>query len=313
MRKFTLLTTIPVFLLAGLIVACGGDGKKTVDVPGGGEITVSDDLPDNFPDDLPKYDGAKVLGSVTGESEGQEGTLVTFETDDDIDDVEAFYESELEDKGWKSVSTGSFGGAGQFVVTKGDTAASVFISEVNDKVTILITYGSKADLGLDDSSDSGDDSSSDDSGDDSSSDDSGDDSSSDDSSDDSSSDDSGDSGSAELPDEVDLDDEYPKDEIPLPDGARVTSSSSITAGGQRTFYVELYVKKSVDDLETFYKDKLEGAGYENSFSTTSDGELFLSYTSASDASSIAGVTVNIGPSDVEGYSKVSLSITSPDE
>jgi len=304
MRKYMLLAAIPAFLLGAVLVACGGDGKKTVDIPGGGKIEVSDDLPGDFPDDFPKYDGAKVTGSITGSSEGQEGTVVTFETGDDIDDVQAFYEKEFEDGAWKSTSTGSFSGAGNFVVEKGDEAASVFIAEVNGKTTIVVTYGTKSDLGIDDSSDSGDDSS------DSGSDD-GDEPTQDDA-EDSSGDDSGDSGSAELPDEVDLDDDYPKNKIPLPDGARVTSSSSFSSSGIRSLFIELYVKKSVDELEEFYKDKLESAGYQDSFSTTADGEVFLSYTTA-DATTGAGVVVNIAESDVDGYSKVTLSITGPEE
>jgi len=295
MRKLLLLAALPVLVFASVTVACGGGDKKTVDIPGGGKVTVSDDLPGDFPDDFPKYDGAKVLGSVSGSSEGQEGTLVTFETGDDIEDVQAFYEKEFEDGPWKSTSTGSFGGSGTFVAEKGDEAASVFIAESDGKVTILVTYGSKADLGLDDSSDSGDDSE---------------DPTPDDS--DSSGDDSGDSGSAELPEEVNLDDEYPKDRIPLPDDARVTSSSSFSSSGTRTIFVELYVKQSVDDLEEFYKDKLEAAGYTDSFSSTSDGEVFLSWTDP-DSTTGAAAVVNIAPSDVEGYSTVSLSITGPAE
>ncbi|MBI5288283.1 MAG: hypothetical protein HY873_04870 [Chloroflexi bacterium] len=301
MRKFMLLAALPVLIFASVTVACGGGDKKTVDIPGGGKISVSDDLPGDFPDDFPKYKGAKVLGSLSGSSEGQEGTVVTFETGDDIEDVQSFYEKEFEDGPWKSTSTGSFGGSGTFVAEKDDKAASVFIAESDGKVTILVTYGSKADLGLDDSSDSGDDSS--DSGDDSE------DPTPDDS--DSSGDDSGDNGSAELPDEVDIDDDYPEDKIPLPDDARVTSSSSFSSSGTRSLFVELYVKQSVDDLESFYKDKLEAAGYTDSFSSTSDGEVFLSWTDA-ESTTGAGVIVTIGKADVDGYSKVSLSITGPE-
>ena len=230
-----------------------------------------------------------------------EGTVVTFETGDDVEKVTTFYENEFKDGPWKSTSTGSFSGTGTFSAEKDDQAAIVYIAESDGKTTILVTYGSKSDLGIDDSSGSGD--SSGDSGDNAepTADGSG-----------SSGDSSGGSGSAEVPDEVSIDDNYPKDKLPLPSGARVTSSSSFSSNGQRSIFIELYVKKSVDDLEQYYKDTIEAAGYTNAFSSTSNGEVFLSY-STDDTSSGAGVIVTIGESDVSDYAKVSLTVTGPDE
>jgi hypothetical protein len=308
---------MPLLLLGALLGACGGDDDKTIDI-GDGEVSVSEDLPDDFPDDFPVYDDAEVLGSISGEQEGEEGTVVSWETDDSSEDVSAFYEQEFEDGPWTATSEGNFGGLGNFTVENGDTVAYVLISEVDDKTTIVVTYGSREDLGIDgdDGSSDGEDGSSD--GDDGSSD--GDDGSSD--GDDGSSgegdgesDGDGDSGgSADLPDEVNINDEYPEDEIPLPDAARVTSSSSFASGGNQSLFVELYVETSVEDAADYYATTLEDAGYTQGFRTETDGEVFMSYTKGEEAViSGNGVLVSIAPSQVDGYVLVTLTITRPEE
>jgi hypothetical protein len=116
------------------------DGEVTIDT-GDGEVTVSDDLPDDFPSEL-EYEPAELVGSLSGESDGQEGTVVTFETVDGQDEVRSWYESALEDNGWRIRSESTAGGFGTFVATKGDAAASVSINASDDTTTILITYGS---------------------------------------------------------------------------------------------------------------------------------------------------------------------------
>ncbi len=307
MRPFLLMAAL-LFAATSVLAACGGD-DKTIDI-GDGEINVSDDIPDDFPDDFPKYDDAEVMGSVTSDASGSEGTLVTFQTDDSLEDVEAFYESEFEDGPWQQVSNSSSSQGGSFLVEKGDTAASVFFAEVDGKTSILVTYGTKEDLGLDDSS--GDDASDDDG---SSSDDDGEPTSESDSStdDDAGSSDDGDSssGSDDLPDEVDLEEDFPSS-IPLPDGSRVTSSSSIASGGFSTVYAELYVDQSIDDLQTYFEDTLADAGYTESISSSSGGQIFLSYTEG-DGSSGNGVLVNISESGVDGYALVTITVSGASE
>lgn len=303
---------------AALFTACGGGDDKTIDI-GDGEINISDDLPDDFPDDFPQYDDAEVIGSVTGESSGQEGTLVTFQTDDSLEDVEAFYESEFEDGPWQQVSTSSSSQGGSFLVEKDDVAASVFFAETDGKTSILVTYGSKDDFGIDDGDSSDDEGSSDGDGssgdgdeptaDDGSS--SGDDDEGSPDDEGSADDDDGSSVNADLPDEVDLEDEFPSN-IPLPDGARVTSSSSVTSGGFSTIFAELYVEDGVDNLQTYFEDTLAEAGYTESISSSAGGQIFLSYTEG-DGSSGNGVLVNIAESNVDGYALVTVTVTDAGE
>jgi hypothetical protein len=293
-----LILSVPLLVIGALLGACGGDDNKTVDIPGGGQVEVGDDLPDDFPDDFPQYDGAKIISSYSGEQDGQQGSFVLWETDDSVDDVKDFYTSEFEDGPW--TSTGDFSSSGTSIISaeneSGDMAAAVSISEGDGKTTISVFLGDNPD-GSSDEGSSDDDSSSDDG-----SSDDGDSSGDDDSS-------SGDdSGSSSLPDEVDLEDAYPQDTIPLPSGARVTSSSSFTSGGSSTVFVELYVEQTPDELKTYYEDTMADAGYTASFSSSANGENFMSFTEPEGTGTNA-VTINITNSEVDGYSLVAIGLT----
>jgi hypothetical protein len=289
------------FVLA-LFAACGGDGDKTVDIPGGGEVSLSEDLPDEFPDDFPVYDGADLQGSYRGESEGVEGIVATWTTGDSVEDVASFYEEKLNGDNWTVQSKGSQGGLGSyFFATNSDESKVAYVyiagSEGED-TTILVTVGDDdgsftggEDAGSD-TPDAGDDASGD------SGDDSGDDGSS---GDDSTSD-------AQLPDEQDLSDDYPADQVPLPDDIRVTSSSSLATGGVESFYVEFYSKKSADEIADFFKNELPGNGWTETLTSETDGDIYLSFGSADTAETGSSVTIIISEADVEGYRLVNVAV-----
>lgn len=297
MQRIRLLGLSALMALTAFAVSCGGgDGDKTIDV-GDGQVSTSDELPDNFPDDLPRYAGAKVLGSVTSDVEGSSGTLVTFETDDSADDVGDFYSSTLEDKGWAIVTESNAGGAHIFLVTSGDTAASISVGGSDgDKTAILVTYGDRTDLGLDDGSDVTPDDG--------------------DSSDDEPTADDGDTGSsgdADLPEEVDVEDGFP-DDIALPSDAHVTDSSSVSAGGMQTIYVGLLSEDSVDDLQSHFESEFTGAGYTETLSSSSGGDAFLTYSKGEDPATGETAIINIQQdSGYDGYALVAISITQPDD
>lgn len=288
--------------LGAFVAACGGGSDDTVDLPGGGKVSTSNDVPDDFPDDFPTYDGAKVTGSYSGENNGQQGFFVAWETDDSADDVADFYKNEFESGPWKS--TGNFSSGGTSVISAENqddgTTAAVSIGEADGKTSISVF------LGDDPTGSSSDGDSSDDSTNDAEN-------TPDDSNSSSDGDSSGDSsGSAELPDEVDLEDAYPKDKIPLPSDARVTGSSAVSSSGSSFVTVELYSKKTVDDLKDFYKTTMEKAGYTESVSSSSNGETYLSYTEG-DGSSGNAVIVSITKAPVAGYNIVSISLTGTGE
>jgi hypothetical protein len=294
-------------LLAALLAigafaaACGGgDGDETIDTPDG-EVTVGDDLPDDFPDEL-MYDGADVVASISGESDGDEATFVTLETDDSTEDVQAYYEGALEDNGWDIQTTSNTGGTSTLIATKDNTGASITIGEGEDGTSIQISYGD-TDTGDDGSGDDG--SGDDGSGDDGSGDDgSGDDGSGDDGSGDDGSGDDGSSGESDLPDEVEVEDEFP-DNIELPSGLRVTGSSAISAGGQSTVFVEGYSDQSVEELRSHFEDALGGAGYEEALASTQDGDAYLQYNVTGSETEVVIISIQ-NDSGYEGYRYVTI-------
>lgn len=279
--------------------ACGGGDDKTIDT-GDGEVTISDDLPDEFPDDFPVYDDADLQGSYRGENQGVSGIVASWTTGDSADDVTNFYKDNLDGDNWTVQSSGTSAGGSFFVVLNKDEskAGYVLIGESDGETSIIVTVGDN------DGSVTGDDSSGDDSsGDDSS----GDDTSGDDTTGDDSSADDGGTTNAELPEEQDLSDDFPSDRVPLPDDARVTSSSSISTGGQTSWFVEFYSDQSTDELRDYFKDALTGKGWTEALASESGGEVYLNYTT-SETSATSGVTVIITEADVDGYRTVSLSV-----
>jgi hypothetical protein len=275
------------------------------DLPGGLPGEVSDDVPDDFPDDFPIYDGADFLCGYSGESEGTTGSAGIWRTGDSLEDVQAFYEEELGGDGpWTSPGSGSSGGSSFWTVTKGDGGEGgvVTLTSEGDDTVITIIVGE--DLGDVPSGDD-DSSSGDDDGDDEASGD-GDEPASDPSDD--PSDEGGDdgSGSADLPDEVELPDDFPSDDVDLPDG-RVTAASSFTSGGVQSWVIEVVSTDSVEDLAAHFRDSFEAKGWAQSFQTETQGLISAAYTENADATGMV-VSMTIGESPYEGYNSVNLSV-----
>lgn len=281
-------------LIAALSLACGGGDDKTVDIPGGGQVSISGDLPDDFPDDFPVYDGADVRGSVNSTQEGAEGYEVIWETGDGVDDVSAFYNDAFEKGPWKSTSTTDLGATGRSYTVENqgdDRLASLIISTADDKTSIIAFIGQEGSASG--NGGGGDDAtvSPDDPGD---------------------GDGSESSPNADLPDEANLPDDFPDERVPLPDGARVTTASSITSGGTKSFIIEVYSEDSVDELAEFFSGALKDKGWTEALKTEAEGDVFATYTSGDPAASQEGVTITITTSDVEGYSVVSMIVNVED-
>ncbi len=117
------------------LAACGGGDKKTVKIPGGGSVSVdrdgkdgtvsftddegnkssfgaSTEVPDDFPKDVPLPDDAKLTGSIFGETDGQQGWTLTFESTEDVAAFAKAYRATLEDAGFK-VDSFSVMGSGE--------------------------------------------------------------------------------------------------------------------------------------------------------------------------------------------------------
>ena len=292
MNRISLLL-LPFLVIGAIAVGCGGGGKKTVDLGGGNKVSVGGGVPSDFPGDFPKYKGADVQGSATGTQGGIKGTVVTWTTGDSVDKVTEFYKQAFKDGPWKSSTEGTVSGSSYWSADSSDgkNTAYVMVSSADGKTNIVAVVGPKDD-GSSSSSDSTSTS-------DSSS------SSEDTPTSDSSSSSEPTQSSEPLPDEVKLSSDFPSDRVPLPSGARVTSDSSFSSGGQQTSSIEVYVKDKPENVSEYFKTEAPKKGWENAFSSQSNGEYLLTFSTADSE----GLTISIQESDTPDYAKVTLVVS----
>ena len=310
MRKYVRLT-MPMLLLAAVVaVGCGGGSSKTVKIPGGGEVSVSGKLPDNFPKDFPTYSGAKVTTSYSGKSQGISGTVVLWESGDSLDKVKSFFNDQFAKDAWKSSSDGEVNDSSYWAGENKDGTKSFYAgaTRVDNKTTITVTIGDKPkDSSSDNTPSSGSSKTSTSSG-----------SSAKKTS--TPSDSSSDSGNSEstpvpntkLPAEVKISKDFPADRVPFPKGARVTSSSSFGGSGSKTYAVELYVKDTPENVGSFFSDELPKHNWTSGFSSESNGEYVETFSGAENATTTEGVTISAAVADdvTGGYTKVSIIVSS---
>ena len=294
MRKL-ILVLAPAMLIALLAFGCGGD-SKSIKV-GDTKIDLSNKLPGDFPKDFPVYKGADVQGSATGSEKGIKGTVVTWQTGDDLDKVKDFYDKSFKDGPWKSSSTGSSGDGSFWIADSEDGKKTAYIgtSRSGNKTSIVVTLGDS-----DKSSSSGDEDTPTSSSAKKTATPSGDDSSED------GEDSSSSPQAAELPDEANLSKDFPSDRVPFPSGARVTSTSSFSSNGAKSYFVEVYIKDTAEKASDYFKTELKKHGWTDAFASESDGEFFITFTGGSDKEA---VTIAIAESDTPGYAKASLSVS----
>jgi hypothetical protein len=119
--------------LAGALVACGSQTESpppsgSVDLPGAEESLAPTPgfrgvvLPESFPDDVPRYPGA-TLTDVAVES--ATSMIITFQTDDSVDQVGGFFVKALKSNGWWIESDQG----GGILASKERRTASVMIRE----------------------------------------------------------------------------------------------------------------------------------------------------------------------------------------
>lgn len=297
MRKFL----VPLLLLlavGSLAAACGGGSKNTVKVPGGGDLTISKKLPDDFPKDFPVYKNADFKGSFSGTQQGIKGFVATWDTSDSADKVKEFYDKAFSDGPWKSDSNAQFGEGSSWTAENKDGTKTGYVltSAADGKTSIVATVGDKP---KDDATSTGGSSTStsgakktataDTSG---------------------SSGTTPTSGSSDLPAEAKLAKDFPSDRVPFPSGSRVTSVSSFGSGGSKTYSVELYVKEAADKLSDYFATELPKHGWTSGFTSQSNGEYLLTFAPADTAA--AGqdnATISIQESDTAGYAKATIIVS----
>jgi hypothetical protein len=98
--------------------------------------------------------------------------------------------------------------------------------------------------------------------------------------------------------------------VPFPSGARVTSSSSFGGGGSKTYSVEIYVKDTPENVGSYFSDELPKHGWASGFSSQSNGEYVETFANqGADSSSTEGVTISAADSDVSGYTKADIIVS----
>lgn len=125
LRKFSTLTWVAVLALG--LTACGGDGKTTVELPGGGQAGVGQDgeggitiegpsggvqigtgrYPEGWPEGFPVPEGAEPVYSVGSEG----GVSVWFAADQTTEELKAFFADALPAAGYTIGSTTEFSDA----------------------------------------------------------------------------------------------------------------------------------------------------------------------------------------------------------
>jgi hypothetical protein len=145
---------------ATLLLACGGD-EETVEIEGGeltfeaegegvrisgekegvgaisGQFGENAEIPNGFPEDVPIYPGADVIGGMAAGG----GGMVTLQTGDDPEKVAAFYRENLVKEGWSLATEMDLGGQRVLAAEKEDRNAAVQISREANATTIVMTIG----------------------------------------------------------------------------------------------------------------------------------------------------------------------------
>jgi hypothetical protein len=98
-------------------------------------------LPSNYPSDIPKPRNAKVLGSLNS----SEGTVVTFESPEQVTEIVNFYKDEMKKNGYAVTEGGEnivSDKGGLINWTKEKKEVNLMLGRDNDKniTSLVITY-----------------------------------------------------------------------------------------------------------------------------------------------------------------------------
>jgi len=99
-------------------------------------------IPSNFPKDFPLYPGAVPGGTAVGsEQAAGKGFWLLLESNDAVSDVTAYYDQQLEGKGWIVEEKNTMGDGSVYNVKKEKLIGNLIISsdKKSEKTTILIT------------------------------------------------------------------------------------------------------------------------------------------------------------------------------
>lgn len=162
MRKALLLVLVCALLGLGALSGCAKisenaiedatgvrvdeDGSSvTIEGEDGSTITYDDEgteLPEDYPDDVPVYDGTI---DSSWETKDEKGTTyaIAIKTTDATEDVVAWYEEQLADKGWEIKTTFKDESSGMVSAEKDDLSFYLAAGAENEGTAITQTVGPK--------------------------------------------------------------------------------------------------------------------------------------------------------------------------
>jgi hypothetical protein len=100
-----------------------------------GKITTgSQELPDNFPEDIPIYKDATIMSTAASGN----GSVVVLKATDSLKEATSFYSEELEKNGWTIESTTEIANATIYTIEKGDLFGGVIINGSDEGIQITL-------------------------------------------------------------------------------------------------------------------------------------------------------------------------------
>ena len=106
-----------------------------------GTATTSNEMPPDWPEDVPEYPGAMVVFSGSANpADGSAGTAVVMSTTDTAAQVEAFYQAQLEGNGWTLSGTMDGGGTKIMSATKAPsrTVSVMIVGGADGKTNVTV-------------------------------------------------------------------------------------------------------------------------------------------------------------------------------
>lgn len=116
------------------------DGAIEVKTDEGTYTAGKNELPADWPADVPAYAGATVAyaASVEGAAAGNAGSALMLTTEDGVQTVSDHYRRVLAENGWTFSTTMQSGGTAILGATKGDRTLSMLIAEAEGRTSITI-------------------------------------------------------------------------------------------------------------------------------------------------------------------------------
>lgn len=113
--------------------------EQTIEQQTGAQVDLGIDgeakLPDNFPDDVPRYPNAKYVSAIVT-NEGKVA-IAYFTTKDSSDDIQHWFQTQLEGDDFTLDTTFAIGGSIQYY-TKGDVKITVQAQEEDGETTVSL-------------------------------------------------------------------------------------------------------------------------------------------------------------------------------